>query len=52
MGHSVNTQLIIAEESKLSSYIEFDENAKDFKMISGSYFDPRSYERASPEDNF
>ena len=52
MGHSVNTQLIIAEEPKLYSYIEFDENDKDFKMISGSSFDQGSYERVSSDDNF
>ena len=38
VDHSVNTQLINAAEPVISSYMEFDENEKDFKIInSGSY---------------
>ena len=36
VDYSVNTQLITAAEPIMSSYMEFDENDKSFKIISGS----------------
>ena len=35
VDYSVDTQLITAAEPIMSSYMEFDENDKKFKIISG-----------------
>ena len=43
----MNTQLIKAAEPIMSSYMEFDENDKNFKIISGSSIDSGSYGRVS-----
>ena len=38
VDHSVTTQLISSTEPAiLTSYLEFDENDENFKLISGSY---------------
>lgn len=40
---SMNAQLISAAQPIISSYIEFDENDEDFKIILGSSVDSESY---------
>ena len=47
MDYSINTQLIDATEPVMSSYMEFDENDKNFKIISGSTIKSESYGRVS-----
>ena len=43
MDHNVSEQLISTAEPAISSYMEYDEYEKDFKIISGSSV---NYEKA------
>ena len=43
----MNTQLVNAAEPLVSSYMEYDEIEKDFKIISGSHIDSASFEKES-----
>ena len=45
MDNSESSQLISVAEPVTSSYMEYDEYEKDFKIISGSSVNPGSYEK-------
>ena len=47
MDHNMNTQLVDAAEPAISTYMEYDEIEKDFKIISGSHIDSASFGKES-----